>query len=143
MTRLDGCVECDSPLTKEFRMDMARLEIPVSGCTCLRTGRWDVSRRVFWTKRCDGCRTLVDVGGVGLLAGLGALLLVTGRGGGLLACLLLLGRSLASWCLAGGGGSLLKWKSANARLLVMIAYDCADGRMGLETHLSCLGSHFC
>lgn len=25
------------PLTKEFRMDMARLEIPVSGWTCLRT----------------------------------------------------------------------------------------------------------
>ena len=29
--------ENDSPLTKEFRMDMARLEIPVSGWTCLRT----------------------------------------------------------------------------------------------------------
>lgn len=26
------------PLTNEFKMDMARLEIPVSGCTCLRTG---------------------------------------------------------------------------------------------------------
>jgi hypothetical protein len=26
------------PLTKEFRMDMARVEIPVSGWTCLRTG---------------------------------------------------------------------------------------------------------
>ena len=25
------------PLTKELSMDMARLEIPVSGCTCLRT----------------------------------------------------------------------------------------------------------
>ncbi len=25
------------PLTKELRMDMARFEIPVSGCTCLRT----------------------------------------------------------------------------------------------------------
>ena len=25
------------PLTKEFKMDMARLEMPVSGCTCLRT----------------------------------------------------------------------------------------------------------
>ena len=25
------------PLTKELRMDMARLEIPVSGWTCLRT----------------------------------------------------------------------------------------------------------
>jgi len=27
----------DIPLTKEFRMDIARLEIPVSGWTCLRT----------------------------------------------------------------------------------------------------------
>lgn len=27
----------DIPLTKEFRMDMARLEIPVSGWTCFRT----------------------------------------------------------------------------------------------------------
>lgn len=27
------------PLTKEFRIDMARLEIPVSGWTCLRTAR--------------------------------------------------------------------------------------------------------
>lgn len=26
------------PFTKEFRMDMARVEIPVSGWTCLRTG---------------------------------------------------------------------------------------------------------
>jgi hypothetical protein len=25
------------PLTKEFRIDMALFEIPVSGCTCLRT----------------------------------------------------------------------------------------------------------
>ena len=25
------------PLTKEFRMDIARLEIPVSGCTCFKT----------------------------------------------------------------------------------------------------------
>ena len=31
------CGEPCLPLTKEFRMDMARLEIPVSGCTCLRT----------------------------------------------------------------------------------------------------------
>jgi hypothetical protein len=27
----------DVPLTNEFKMDMARLEIPVSGWTCLRT----------------------------------------------------------------------------------------------------------
>jgi hypothetical protein len=53
-------------------------------------------------------RTLVDVGGVGLLSGLGALLLVTGGGGGLLASLLLLNGSLASSRgLAAGGGSLL------------------------------------
>jgi hypothetical protein len=31
--------EISSPLTKEFRIDMARLEIPVSGWTCLRTKR--------------------------------------------------------------------------------------------------------
>lgn len=30
--------ETNIPLTKEFRMDMARVEIPVSGWTCLRTG---------------------------------------------------------------------------------------------------------
>ena len=30
-------VDDNVPLTKEFRMDMARFEIPVSGCTCLRT----------------------------------------------------------------------------------------------------------
>lgn len=29
----------DSPLTKELRMDMARLEIPVSGWTCFRTAK--------------------------------------------------------------------------------------------------------
>lgn len=53
--------------------------------------------------------TLVDVGGVGLLAGLGALLLVT-RGGGLLAGILLLrslggsGRGLGGGLLVGGLG---------------------------------------
>lgn len=52
--------------------------------------------------------TLVDVRAVGLLAGLGTLLLVTGWGGGLLAGLLLLSWSLASWCLAGGGWGLQK-----------------------------------
>jgi hypothetical protein len=36
---LDDCL----PLTKEFRMDMARLEIPVSGWTCLRTGKGRMS----------------------------------------------------------------------------------------------------
>jgi hypothetical protein len=33
------------PLTKEFRIDMARLEIPVSGWTCLRTVEDDASVR--------------------------------------------------------------------------------------------------
>ena len=59
----------------------------------------------------DLLEDLVDVGRVGLLAGLGALLLVTGDGGGLLAGLLLLSRSLAGGSLAGGGGGLLEWKS--------------------------------
>jgi hypothetical protein len=45
--------------------------------------------------------TFVDVGGVGLLARLGALLLVT-RGSGLLAGLLLLGGGLGSGSLGGG-----------------------------------------
>ena len=27
------------PLTNEFKMDMARFEIPVSGCTCFNTRR--------------------------------------------------------------------------------------------------------
>lgn len=56
----------------------------------------------------DLLEDLVDVGRVGLLAGLGALLLVTRDGGGLLAGLLLLSGCLASGCLAGGGGGLLK-----------------------------------
>jgi hypothetical protein len=60
----------------------------------------------------DGCGcaerlTLVDVGRVGLLSGLGALLLLARWGGGLLASLLLLGWGLsASWGLAAGCGSL-------------------------------------
>ena len=54
----------------------------------------------------DERRTLVDVGAVGLLPGLGALLLLARGGGGFLASLLLLGGSLASWCLAGGGWGL-------------------------------------
>lgn len=50
--------------------------------------------------------TLVDIGGIGLLSGLGALLLVAGVGC-LLAGFLLLCGSFASGCLAGGGGGLL------------------------------------
>ena len=60
----------------------------------------------------DLLEDLVDVGRVGLLAGLGALLLVARDGGGLLASLLLLSRSLAGRGLAGSGGSLLRWESA-------------------------------
>lgn len=61
----------------------------------------------------DLLEDLVDVGRVGLLAGLGALLLVARGSGGLLAGLLLLGGSLASRGLAGGGGSLLRWESVD------------------------------
>jgi len=55
----------------------------------------------------DLLEDLVDVRRVSLLSGLGALLLVTGGSGGLLASLLLLSWSLACWRLAGGGGGLL------------------------------------
>lgn len=66
----------------------------------------------------DLLEDLVDVGGVGLLAGLGALLLVAGGGGGLLASLLLLSRGFAGRGLAGGGGSLLQWESAQCAVNV-------------------------
>jgi hypothetical protein len=59
----------------------------------------------------DLLEDLVDVGGVGLLAGLGALLLLARGSGGLLASLLLLSGSLAGRGLAGGGGCLLGWES--------------------------------
>jgi hypothetical protein len=120
------------PLTNEFKIDIARLEIPVSGWTCLRTAI-EESVKCFWNGRRDSvlmdgvkwirCRnvmnapcfgtdatsrkwshTFVDVRRVCLLARLGALLLVTGRGG-LLASFLLLGRSLG--CGGLGGGLLL------------------------------------
>lgn len=51
--------------------------------------------------------TFVDVAGVGLLPGLGALLLVARGSSGLLASLLLLGGRLASRGLSAGGGGLL------------------------------------
>ncbi len=52
--------------------------------------------------------TFVDVGRVGLLSGLGPLLLVTRRGGGLLASFgLLLGGRFSCWSLTGGGRLLL------------------------------------
>lgn len=104
------------PLTKEFRMDMARVEIPVSGWTCLRTGDKDASVTVCYGKTNaflfsrdrEKKLTLVDVGRVGLLASLAALLLLArGSGGSLLAGLLLLSRSLSSWGLATSAGLLL------------------------------------
>ena len=95
-------------------MDMARVEIPVSGWTCLRTE--DEKKNKSDTRRVKpekhpkqiGKLTLVDVGRVGLLAGLAALLLLASGSGGLLASLLLLSRGLAAnGSLAGGGGLLL------------------------------------
>jgi hypothetical protein len=91
-------------LTNELRMLMARLEIPVSGWTCLRTA--DASATVVGARQRRKL-TLVDVAGVGLLPGLGALLLVARGSGCLLASLLLLGGRLAGRGLAAGGGSLL------------------------------------
>ena len=93
-------------------MDMARVEIPVSGWTCLRTGNgvsMDASHFPHWVGPCFQELTLVNVRRVGLLAGLAALLLVaSGSGGGLLASLLLLSRGLAAnGGLATGGGLLL------------------------------------
>lgn len=119
-------------LTKELRMDMARLEIPVSGWTCLRTVAGIVSLVFIWRPSRVSNRgapqpvtrrgrsgidkrgerrvamlqlTLVDVGGVSLLAGLGALLLVAGSGS-LLAGILLL-RSLGGGSRGLGGGLLV------------------------------------
>jgi hypothetical protein len=50
---VEGGQSClrDIPLTKEFRMDMARLEIPVSGWTCLSTADDDASVRWNSTER--------------------------------------------------------------------------------------------
>ena len=96
-------------------MDMARFEIPVSGCTCFRTGRAESADEARIRRRSK--QTLVDVGAVRLLAGLGALLLLAGRGGGLLASLLLLGWGLAaSWGLSGGGGGLLSCLGSHLEL---------------------------
>ena len=64
-------------------------------------------------KLCDKSQqrklTLVDVGAVGLLAGLGSLLLLARWGGGLLASLFLLSWGLsACWCLSGSGWGLCR-----------------------------------
>lgn len=56
-----------------------------------------------------GKLTLVNVAGVRLLPGLGALLLVARGSSRLLASLLLLGGCLSGWGLAAGGGSLLSF----------------------------------
>ena len=89
----------NSPLTNEFRMDMARFEIPVSGWTCFRTKTGDVSKNAFAGPASPKTHTLVDVGGIGLRPRLGALLLLASRSR-LLAGILLL-RSLG-----GSGGGL-------------------------------------
>lgn len=67
-------------LTKELRMAIALLEIPVSGWTCLRTE--EKIRRCPTTNK-EWERTLVDVRRVGLSAplALGLLLVVTTRCG--------------------------------------------------------------
>lgn len=86
-------------------MDMARLEIPVSGCTCLSTAMNHISNALTEKKKkADDC-TFVDVGAVRLLASLGALLLVA-SGGSLLAGILFL-RSLARRRGSLGGGLLV------------------------------------
>lgn len=41
------------PFTKELRIDMARLEIPVSGWTCLRT-----IKRSQWNPKSGSCRCI-------------------------------------------------------------------------------------
>lgn len=86
-------------------MDMARVEIPVSGWTCLRTESSQHDSIEIEQRRL----TLVDVGRVGLLAGLAALLLLaSGSSGSLLAGFLLLSGGLStSRGLATGGGLLL------------------------------------
>lgn len=41
------------PLTKEFKIDIARLEIPVSGWTCLRTTIEQLAKSLEWKTRPD------------------------------------------------------------------------------------------
>lgn len=101
------------PLTKEFRMDMARLEIPVSGWTCLRTVDSTLDGLIMGrnikeqdAKECANC-TFVDVRGVSLLSGLGPLLLIARWRRRLLSGLLLLRGCLSSWGLATSAGLLL------------------------------------
>lgn len=107
-------VEYNTPLTKEFKMDMARLEMPVSGWTCLRTRR----RKLVLSPKIKKARpeqeqnpemddTFVDVGRVSLFSRLISLLFVAGGCRGLLASFLLLDRSLACGGLASSGGLLL------------------------------------
>lgn len=108
------------PLTKEFKMDMARFEIPVSGWTCFNTKTRvndvravDENSKTPLTQpqncRCDGAieqrqskvgkrdiHTFVDVGRVCLLSCLVALLLVAGGRRGLFAGLFLLSRCFSA-----------------------------------------------
>lgn len=104
------------PLTNEFRIDMARFEIPVSGWTCLRTNFLSsvlaLQRDHIRSVDMANCtttveRTFIDVGGVSFLPSLSTLLLVTGRSCCLLACLFLFSRCLSGWGLAASGWLLL------------------------------------
>ena len=75
--------------------------------------------------------TLVDVGAVGLLAGLARLLLLSRGSGGLLSSLLLLGRSLsASWGLAASAGLLLS--SLGSHLCGFESWELRSGWCGCK-----------
>ena len=75
------------PLTNEFKMDIARLEIPVSGWTCLSTKNF-VSFPPKIMEISTPYHTLVNVRGVSLLSSLGPFLFFTTRGSSLLASFL-------------------------------------------------------
>jgi len=70
--------------------------------------------------RVDLLENLVDIGAVGLLAGLGALLLAFTSDGGLLSGLLLLNWGLSGRSLAGGGGLLLSSSSFRRHFEVFV-----------------------
>ena len=93
-------------LTNEFKMAIALFEIPVSGWTCLRTGTRAIRTGPKLYRMNSKTRTLVDVGGVGLLPGLSPLLLSVriGRRGSLGSLLRLGLRSGFGGSLGGGRG---------------------------------------
>lgn len=91
-------VLCKSPpFTKEFKIDIARFEIPVSGWTCLRTKQnMLIENKVRKNRRC----TFVDVRGVGFFSCLVALLFFSSGSSGFFARFFLLSRCLSSWGLS-------------------------------------------